>query len=179
MPAGVARVALAAGLLAGVACGASDRVDVRAVAPSTTTTAVLRGDAIRYVPRPVPMTRASRSSGAGGRVTVPGRATARQPTTGPAATYRGNPAGSYNGYPCGGDLPYCSVLERESHGDPTAKNWSGCHRRGCFGLWQFDPRTWANYGGYSRADLAPAGVQNEKARLLWAGGRGCSHWGVC
>lgn len=171
---GVARVALAAGLLTGVACGASDRVELRAVAPSTTTTAALRGDAVRYVPRPVPITRASRSSGAGGRVTVPGRATARQPTTGAA---RG--PGQVNGYPCGGDLPPCWVLRRESGGNPRAVNPSGCHGRGCYGLWQFDPRTWANYGGYSRADQAPAGVQNEKARLLWAGGHGCSHWGAC
>lgn len=59
-------------VLALAACGSSDRVELRAVAPSTTTTAALRGDAIRYMPRPVPTTpatrpvpttRASRSSG--------------------------------------------------------------------------------------------------------------------
>lgn len=95
------------------------------------------------------------------------------------ANYHGNPAGSIKGYPCGGDLPPCSVLKAESDGNPRAVNPTGCNGRGCYGLWQFDPRTWANFEGYARADQAPADVQNEKARRLWANGAGCSHWGVC
>lgn len=90
-----------------------------------------------------------------------------------------NVTGSVNGYPCGGDLPPCWVLRRESNGNPRAVNARGCGGRSCGGLWQFDPRTWANFGGYPRAELAPPDVQNAKARLLWAGGRGCSHWAAC
>lgn len=96
-----------------------------------------------------------------------------------ASTYKGNPTGTVNGYPCGGDLPPCWVLTVESHGNPRAINHTGCHGRGCYGLWQFDPLTWGGFGGFSRADLAPPGVQNEKARQTWAGGRGCSNWGAC
>lgn len=166
MRARVGRVVLTAGLLVGVACGASD-VRLAAVGPSP----VVAGE---RDPLPVKSTTTSTST----TTTIPLRSVTTRASRG-GRRYHGNPAGSYNGYPCGGDLPYCSVLERESHGDPTAKNWGGCNSRGCFGLWQFDPRTWANYAGYSRADLAPAGVQNEKARLLWAGGRGCLHWSAC
>ena len=84
-------------------------------------------------------------------------------------------AGSVNGYPCGGDLPPCYVLARESGGNPTAQN----PRSTASGLWQFLDSTWANYAGYPKARLAPPDVQNEKARLTWAGGRGCAHWNAC
>lgn len=84
-------------------------------------------------------------------------------------------AGTVNGYPCGGDLPPCYVLARESGGNPTAQN----PRSTASGLWQFLDSTWANYGGYAKARYAPPDVQNEKARLVWAGGRGCSHWFAC
>lgn len=93
---------------------------------------------------------------------------------------------SVNGYPCGPrhGLPPCRVLRRESGGNPTAVNPDGCYVRGrakngCYGMWQYDVDTWNNYGGYDEANLAPASVQNEKTRALWAGGKGCSHWGVC
>lgn len=87
--------------------------------------------------------------------------------------------GQVNGYPCGGDLPPCWVLERESGGDPNAVNPTGCGGYTCGGLWQFDPRTWDGYAGYAYAQDAPWEVQNEKARALWAGGAGCSHWAAC
>lgn len=87
--------------------------------------------------------------------------------------------GSVNGYPCGGGLPPCWVLRRESGGNPRAVNRTGCGGRTCGGLWQFDPRTWGGYGGYQFAQHAPVNVQNAKARSLWAGGRGCSHWAAC
>lgn len=35
------------------------------------------------------------------------------------------------------------------------------------------------YGGYMNAADAPVGVQDDKARLLWANGRGCRHWAAC
>ena len=80
---------------------------------------------------------------------------------------------------CGGDLPPCWVMRRESGGDPRAVNATGCGGRGCFGKWQFDPLTWAGYAGVSRASDVPEWVQDERARQIWAGGRGCSHWGAC
>jgi len=80
-----------------------------------------------------------------------------------------------NGYPCGGDLPPCWVLARESGGDPTAQN----RHSTASGLWQDLDSTWGGYAGYSRAMYAPASVQNEFNRRLWNGGRGCSNWNAC
>lgn len=93
----------------------------------------------------------------------------------PAAGYEGSATGSVNGYPCGGDLPPCYVLKRESGGNPAAHNPSSS----ASGLWQFLDTTWAGFGGYARAMDAPASVQNEKARIVWAGGAGCSNWSAC
>lgn len=99
--------------------------------------------------------------------------------------------GQVNGYACGGDLPPCHVLSRESGGDPRVWN-GGCYapvgftgaRSPCgvssaSGLWQFIRGTWDGFGGYVNAADAPAEVQNEKARLTWDGGNGCSHWSAC
>jgi len=88
-----------------------------------------------------------------------------------APSYNGSASGSVNGMPCGGDLPPCCVLRRESGGSPTARN-----RSGAAGLWQFMPGTWNGFGGYSSAADAPPSVQNEKARQVWAGGAGGSNW---
>lgn len=92
------------------------------------------------------------------------------------------------GVQCGGDLPPCWVLKRESGGDPRI--WNGrcympvgsygqCGRSSASGLWQFLRSTWNGFGGYVNAADAPVEVQNEKARQVWAGGRGCSHWNAC
>lgn len=90
-------------------------------------------------------------------------------------SYHGNPAGSVNGYPCGGDLPPCYVLQRESRGNPGAENPVSS----ASGLWQFIDGTWNGFGGYSHASDAPPDVQNEKARQTWAGGAGAGHWACC
>lgn len=74
---------------------------------------------------------------------------------------------------CGGDLPPCCVMNRESGGSLTAQNPSST----ASGKWQFLDSTWAGFGGYSSAYLAPESVQDAKARQLWAGGAGASHWG--
>lgn len=76
---------------------------------------------------------------------------------------------------CGGDLPPCYVLMRESKGNPRALNAGS----GASGLWQFMDGTWAGYGGYSKAMYAPVAVQNAKARLVWNHGAGCSAWSAC
>lgn len=76
--------------------------------------------------------------------------------------------------PCGGDLPPCYVKMRESGGSYSARNPSGA----C-GAWQIMPGTWNFFAGFSSACDAPPAVQDEKARLLWAGGAGCGHWSAC
>lgn len=82
---------------------------------------------------------------------------------------------SYRSGQCGGDLPPCYVMMRESRGNITAQN----PRSTASGKWQFLDSTWAGYGGYRKARYAPEKVQDAKARLLWNRGRGCSHWNAC
>lgn len=74
---------------------------------------------------------------------------------------------------CGGSLPPCCVMMRESGGNPTVVNSSS----GAAGKWQFMTSTWAGYGGYATAAQAPEHVQDAKAAELWAGGAGAGHWG--
>ncbi len=76
---------------------------------------------------------------------------------------------------CGGDLPPCYVMMRESKGSITAQN----PRSTASGKWQFLDSTWAGFGGYAKARHAPEQVQDAKARQLWNHGRGCSHWSAC
>jgi hypothetical protein len=85
-------------------------------------------------------------------------------------------SGAVNGYPCGGDLPSCCTLWHESHGIPTIIEGNGSPYTHASGLWQFMPSTWANFRGYPYAAAAPAGVQNEKAALVFDHGRGASNW---
>lgn len=82
---------------------------------------------------------------------------------------------SYGSGACGGALPPCYVMMRESGGSLTAQNPTST----ASGKWQFLDSTWAGYGGYSRAMYAPESVQDAKAAALWAGGAGCSHWSAC
>lgn len=83
---------------------------------------------------------------------------------------------------CGGDLPPCSVLARESGGNlraisPVGMCGTEANPRRCYGKWQFDLPTWNNYAGIANPIDASEDVQDAKARELWAGGRGCRHWG--
>lgn len=86
---------------------------------------------------------------------------------------------------CGGDLPSCCTLTHESKGDiyavepghqgaPYGDPGDPYHHAS--GKWQFMPSTWAKYGGYPYAAAAPATVQNDKARGIFAGGAGASNW---
>lgn len=83
--------------------------------------------------------------------------------------------GTVNGYPCGGTLPPCYVLARESGGHPTAQN----PRSSASGLWQFVHGTWNHYYGYNEAKYAPPSIQNQKAADTWNYGKGCYHWNAC
>lgn len=90
---------------------------------------------------------------------------------------------------CGGSLPPCFVLARESGGDYRVWNgkcylpfgWLGapCGRSTASGKWQVLRSTWAGYAGFVNAADAPPSVQDAFARHLWAGGRGCAHWSAC
>jgi len=77
---------------------------------------------------------------------------------------------------CGGSLPPCAVMERESGGNLTVYNTEGS---GASGKWQALGSTWNGYGGYANAADAPESVQDDFARQLWDNGRGCSHWAAC
>ena len=76
---------------------------------------------------------------------------------------------------CGGTLPPCYVMMRESRGNIRAQN----PRSTASGKWQFLDSTWRRHRGYAKARHAPEWVQDERARQLWNGGRGCSHWNAC
>jgi Transglycosylase-like domain len=62
---------------------------------------------------------------------------------------------------CGGDLPPCWIMMRESRGNIRAMNPSGAA-----GKWQIMPGTWNGYGGYASAADAPESVQDAKARTM-------------
>lgn len=76
---------------------------------------------------------------------------------------------------CGGDLPPCYVMERESGGDIRAENPVST----ASGKWQALDTSWNGWGGYAHASWAPEKVQDDFARWLWDGGRGCTHWSAC
>ena len=97
------------------------------------------------------------------------------PPPAPAPAPEAPGATGYGSGACGGSLPPCYVMMRESGGDITAQNPSST----ASGKWQFLDSTWAGYGGYAKARYAPESVQDDRARQLWAGGSGCSHWSAC
>ncbi len=99
-------------------------------------------------------------------------AQAHQRKSGPS---RNSAPGQINGHPCGGDLPPCYVLYRETKG----RNIMNSQGSGAAGFWQVMPRTWNRFRGYRSAINAPSEVQDDFARGLWANGKGCSHWRAC
>lgn len=102
-----------------------------------------------------------------------------RPEPSPAPPETRHTGAGTQGAPCGGDLPPCWVLDRESgHNDGIvntyelhARNPGGCSGRGCFGKWQCDPSTCDGTGSEAEQDA--------EARRVWANGAGCSHWNAC
>lgn len=95
------------------------------------------------------------------------------PQTAPPATQPPAPVVAEVHGACGGNLPPCCVMLRESGGDPTAVNASS----GASGKWQFMSDTWQGFDGYNSAAEAPESVQDARAAQIWAGGSGAGHWG--
>jgi hypothetical protein len=62
---------------------------------------------------------------------------------------------------CGGTLPPCWIMMRESGGNIRAMNPSGAA-----GKWQIMPGTWHGFMGYASAADAPEWVQDAKARTM-------------
>jgi hypothetical protein len=89
--------------------------------------------------------------------------------------------------PCGGDLPPCWVKYKESKGNYGAVNPTGCvwtdkdgvRHRGCWGAWQFGTMWAGKLGLPDDLSTATPEEQDNAARALWNGGRGCSNWGAC
>lgn len=73
----------------------------------------------------------------------------------------------------GGDDAFAKLRFCEAGGDYTKNTGNGY-----YGAYQYDIRTWANYAGYARPDLAPPEVQDAKARATQAA-RGWSPWPAC
>lgn len=121
---------------------------------STTTTSTLPPPP----PTSVPTTAAPKHGGG---------ISAHSSRTGP----RGTLAPSRGTGRCGGDLPPCWVMNRESGGNLNAYNPGGCSGRGCYGKWQCDPRTCSGHGTEEQQDA--------EARALWNNGKGCSNWAAC
>jgi len=85
-------------------------------------------------------------------------------------------------YPCGGDLPPCWVAQQESGGSYSAFNANGCTlngRSGCYGKWQFGWFWGGKLGLPLDLSTATPEQQDNAARILWNGGRGCSNWSAC
>lgn len=87
------------------------------------------------------------------------------------------PAGTGSGA-CGGSLPPCSVMRRESGGNPSAIGYGQCGSDDCFGKWQIDPDTAESVGYPRRLDLQPESVQDDAARAILARD-GCAAWSTC
>lgn len=97
------------------------------------------------------------------------------PTGGTGARSGADQGSGFVAGACGGRLPPCYVLERESRGSLTVINPAS----GASGKWQFIKSTWNWFGGYENAADAPESVQDAKAAEVWNGGAGCSAWSAC
>jgi len=83
---------------------------------------------------------------------------------------------SYGSGRCGGDLPPCYIMMRESGGSLTAQNPNST----ASGKWQFLDSTWHSVTGLpgSASDYDEA-TQDAAARELWNGGAGAGNWACC
>jgi hypothetical protein len=108
--------------------------------------------------------------------TVPTTRARSAPTTRPYVAPA--PARTGGSGACGGDLPPCYVMQRESGGDPTAIGEGQCGNEDCYGKWQIHPDTAESVGYPRRMDLQPESVQDDAARAILARD-GCKAWSTC
>lgn len=126
--------------------------------------------------------------------TLPVSTTTTHPprTTTTTSGYVGSAATDYSSMePCGGDLPPCRVKYRESRGDYSAYNPTGCKAtiqrndgssvtgQGCYGAWQLGWFWAGTHGLPDDLSQATPSQQDTAARELWNGGKGCGNWAAC
>lgn len=167
------KLAVAAGMVMLASCsGQGEVIPTPSPAPEVpTTTEAINTTVLVAAEEPVTTTTETPTTTEPAPATIPRRSSTT--TTEYLREEATTQAGTGN---CGGDLPPCYVMMRESRGSLTVYNYSGS---GASGKWQFMPSTWDGYGGYANAADAPESVQDAKARKLWAGGAGCAHWSAC
>ena len=86
---------------------------------------------------------------------------------------KAGPAANSTKLVIGGDDAFAKLRFCEAGG-----NYNTNTGNGYYGAYQYDMRTWGNYGGYARPDLAPPEVQDAKARETQSR-RGWSPWPSC
>lgn len=105
------------------------------------------------------------------------------PSPTPSSEYgpEDNPRDRYGWYGDTLAIPDYIVLDCENRTADPARKINGWHptRRTPSGIYMITKGTWAGFAGYRYAYQAPAYLQHQKAALLWAGGRGRSHWRSC
>lgn len=136
--------------------------------PQRVATATLVVRHWRDVPTPATTTTSSST-------TTTTQPAAPSPTTARHTATRRASVASNGPHACGGDLPPCWVMNRESGGNPNAYNPTGCaHKdgtRGCYGKWQCDPSTCNGTGTEAQQDA--------EAARVWDHGHGCANWDAC
>ena len=86
---------------------------------------------------------------------------------------KAGPAANSTKLVIGGDDAFAKLRFCEAGG-----NYNTNTGNGYYGAYQYDMRTWGNYSGYARPDLAPPEVQDAKARETQSR-RGWSPWPSC
>lgn len=154
---------------ASLAIGQADQSIDETAAVETTTTTEAPAAAIETPPT-------TATTEAPARIApIPTTAASRPSSTRSAPVVAAPASSSGGGLDCGGSLPSCATMANESTsaaypkgGDPQAVNETGCGGRGCYGKWQFDPRTSASLGYDQTMDHYPVDVQDQAARDLKA-----------
>lgn len=120
--------------------------------------------------------KSSESAGGQGQTSPRAKAaaTTEEPAPTPTSTIEPSTTQPSTGA-CGGSLPPCYVLARESRGDIHAVNPVS----GAAGKWQMILSTSLALGYTLPMNYYGESVQDDAARTLWDSGNGCRHWEAC